>query len=62
MLLAEYNEKETMEYIRKEQRQIGREEGNCLENLPLSLHFWRISVVFPTACAAIYRKNTTKSA
>ncbi len=27
MLLAEYNEKETLEYLRKEQRQLGREEG-----------------------------------
>lgn len=27
MLLAEYNEKKTMEYIRREEREIGREEG-----------------------------------
>lgn len=27
MLLAEYNEKETIEYLRREQRQLGREEG-----------------------------------
>lgn len=28
MLLAEYNEKETMDYIRREEREIGREEGH----------------------------------
>ena len=37
MLLAEYNEKETMEYIRKEQRQIGREEGKLLGKSALVL-------------------------
>ena len=27
MLLAEYDEKKTMEYIRREEREIGRKEG-----------------------------------
>lgn len=30
MLLAEYDEQKTMEYIRREEREIGREEGEGL--------------------------------
>ena len=30
MLLAEYDEQKTMEYIRREEREIGREEGEAL--------------------------------
>lgn len=37
MLLAEYNEKETIEYLRREQRQLGREEGKQLGKSALIL-------------------------